>query len=154
MEMTINWLDMLLRLVCTAILSIAVGYSREKLQKPAGIRTHLLVALGSACVMLVSIEMFIKYHGLAPNIDPGRIAGQVITGIGFIGAGTIIRGEGGLVKGLTTAASVWAVAGIGLACGAGFYLLALMVTAVIMLTLFMVNVSLVKAKTKHKYKKD
>lgn len=150
MEMSITWLEMMIRLLTASGLSIVVGYNREKLHKPAGIRTHLLVCLGSACVMLVSIEMFMKYSAIVTNIDPGRIAGQVVTGIGFIGAGTIIRGEGELVKGLTTAASVWAVAGIGLACGAGFYVLAVMVTAIIVMVLLVLNLTLTRSNRKHK----
>ncbi len=152
--MSITWIDMLLRLLLAAGLSMVIGYNREKLRKPAGIRTHLLVALGSACAMLISLEMLMEYSQVASNIDPGRIAGQVITGIGFIGAGTIIRGQDELVKGLTTAASVWAVAGIGLACGAGFYLLAIMVTAVVLASLTIVNILLNYQKKKRLHKKD
>lgn len=151
--MNITWVDMLLRLLMAAGLSMVIGYNREKMRKPAGIRTHLLVALGSACAMLISLELLMQYSK-AGNIDPGRMAGQVITGIGFIGAGTIIRGQDELVKGLTTAASVWAVAGIGLACGAGFYLLAAMVTAVVLVSLALVNIMLNYQRKRRYHKKD
>ncbi len=151
--MNITWVDMLLRLLMAAGLSMVIGYNREKMRKPAGIRTHLLVALGSACAMLISLELLMQYSKVG-NIDPGRMAGQVITGIGFIGAGTIIRGQDELVKGLTTAASVWAVAGIGLACGAGFYLLAAMVTAVVLVSLALVNIMLNYQRKRRYHKKD
>lgn len=123
---SLAWWEMLLRLLMALVLGIVVGLNREKARKPAGVKTLSLVCLGSALVMLVSIELFILFKGPSNNIDPGRIAAQVVTGVGFLGAGSIIHAEGGLVSGLTTAASIWAVAGIGLACGAGLYLLAAM----------------------------
>jgi putative Mg2+ transporter-C (MgtC) family protein len=121
---TLTWWEMLLRLSLAVVFGGALGWNREYAQKPAGMRTHILVCMGSALAMIVSIYMFLKFP--RTGADPGRIASQVVTGIGFLGAGAIIHTEGGLVRGLTTAATIWAAAGIGLACGAGMYLLALM----------------------------
>ncbi len=118
------WGEMLGRLALAVVLGSLIGWNREKAQKPAGMKTHMLVCLGSALIMMVSVDIFLRYVGQSHSIDPGRIAAQVVTGIGFLGAGTIIHAEGGLVHGLTTAASIWTTAGIGLACGAGFYFLA------------------------------
>jgi putative Mg2+ transporter-C (MgtC) family protein len=115
-------INIALQLLASAGLGGMVGYLREKEGKAAGLRTHMLVCLGSALLMVLS--MFMAKSGG----DPGRIASQVVTGIGFLGAGTIIRGEGGGVHGLTTAASVWVVAAIGLAVGAGYYIPALVTT--------------------------
>jgi putative Mg2+ transporter-C (MgtC) family protein len=130
------WWESFLRLLTAVVLSVAIGWERERAHKPAGVRTHLLVGLGSALFMIVSLEVFSLFHGRG---DPGRIAAQVVSGIGFIGAGTIIHGEEGLVRGLTTAASVWAVAGVGLACGAGFYVLAAMTTGLLLGSVYMIN---------------
>ena len=100
--------QMLLAMVCGGI----IGFQRQTYERPAGFRTHILVCLGSTIFMLVSIM------AAGGSTDTGRIAAQVASGIGFLGAGTIIK-QGSLVRGLTTAASLWAVAGIGLAIGAG-----------------------------------
>src|SRR5262245_1430154 len=102
-----------LRLVLAVLLSGVVGWVRELLAKPAGFRTHILVGIGSALVMLVSIFMVDLYPDLK-TVDPTRIAAQVVVGIGFLGAGTILRSREGIVSGLTTAASLWVVSGIGL----------------------------------------
>lgn len=99
---------------------------RESVKRPAGFRTHILVCTGSALTMMVSLYMFDLFYGKI-NADPGRIAAQVISGIGFLGAGTIIR-DGASVRGLTTAASLWTIAAIGLAVGSGFYLGAALTT--------------------------
>ena len=114
-----NHLDIFLRLAIAAALGAIIGIEREYFGKAAGFRTHALVATASSLMMLVSIQIFEVYKGVVP-VDPGRIAAQVVSGIGFIGAGAIIR-SGASVKGITTAASLWAVSGIGLACGMGFY---------------------------------
>lgn len=103
---------MLLRLGAAFILGGAVGLERESAQRPAGFRTHTLVSVGAALVMVLSESI--------AGADPARLAAQVVSGIGFLGAGTILR-EGPTVRGLTTAASLWVVAAIGLACGAGFF---------------------------------
>jgi len=106
----------ILKLFIATALAAVVGYEREVYRKPAGIRTMMLVGLGSCLFMVISAE---AVKGV-PGADPGRIAAQVVTGIGFLGAGTIIR-AGGSVVGLTTAASIWLVAAVGLAVGAGLY---------------------------------
>jgi len=110
--------DALLRLVAGGGLGALVGLEREITDHRAGMRTHLLVALGACLFTLISAYAFVR-NG-QPAADPTRIAAQVVTGIGFLGAGAIIR-DGLTVRGLTTAASLWVVAGIGMACGAGWY---------------------------------
>lgn len=136
---SLPWWEMLLRLFLALLLGVLVGLNREKARKPAGVKTLSLVCLGSALVMLVSIDLFFMFNGPDNNIDPGRIAAQVVTGVGFLGAGSIIHAQGGLVSGLTTAASIWAVAGIGLACGAGLYALAAMATLLAVGSLMVLN---------------
>src|SRR5690554_77862 len=103
--------------------------------RPAGFRTHILVSVGSSLIMIISAYAF---GGTAAGYDPGRIAAQVVSGIGFLGAGTIMR-EGANVRGLTTAASLWTVAGIGLAVGSGFYFAAIVATILVVLTLVLLN---------------
>lgn len=104
------------QLVLAGFFGGAIGFVRERERKAAGLRTHTLVCVGAALFMMVSILMSEKF----PGADAGRIAAQVVTGIGFIGAGAILR-SGGNVRGLTTAASVWISAAIGLSVGSGFY---------------------------------
>lgn len=117
---------MLLRLGAAFILGGAVGLERESAQRPAGFRTHTLVSVGAALVMVLSESI--------AGADPARLAAQVVSGIGFLGAGTILR-EGPTVRGLTTAASLWVVAAIGLACGAGFFKGAGLAAALVMIAL-------------------
>lgn len=119
-----------MRLILAVVLGGLVGYQREASDRPAGFRTHILVALGSALFTLISAFPF---DGLEAS-DPTRIAAQVVTGIGFLGAGTIIRREN-IVIGLTTAASLWAVAAVGMAAGIGYYSAAVSGTALILITL-------------------
>ncbi|MFQ5948410.1 MAG: MgtC/SapB family protein [Acidimicrobiia bacterium] len=126
--MSISLLEAFGRLAVAALLSGVVGFEREAAHKAAGLRTHMLVGLGAALFGLLSLEGFD-----AP--DPSRIAAQVVTGIGFLGAGAIFR-EGALVRGLTTAAGLWAVAAIGLTAGAGLLALATVATAVAVLLLY------------------
>lgn len=121
------------KLSAAVIFSGFIGYEREHSHRPAGFRTHILVAVGAALVMMTSKFVFVEYQGLT-SFDPTRLGAQVISGIGFLGAGTILR-EGFSVKGLTTAASLWAVSCIGLAVGAGYYIGAFVATIVIYLTL-------------------
>lgn len=109
------------RLALALLLGGLIGVEREHSNRPAGLRTHVLVTMGSALVMMVSVDMWVVFSARgATNVDPGRIAAQVVSGIGFLGAGTILR-EGITIRGLTTAASLWVAAGIGLAVGAGYY---------------------------------
>lgn len=126
-------LDAVFKMALAVLFSGVIGYEREHSHRPAGFRTHILVAVGSALVMMTSGYVFNEYAGLG-TFDPTRLGAQVISGIGFLGAGTILR-EGFSVKGLTTAASLWAVSCIGLAVGAGYYVGALISTVVIYLTL-------------------
>lgn len=116
-------MQVILRLVCSVILGGFIGLERQVHRRSAGLRTHILVCLGSSLIMLTSLYLFDIYKSQVP-LDPGRIAAGVITGIGFLGAGAIIREREG-IKGLTTAASLWVVAAIGLAAGCGFYSAAL-----------------------------
>ncbi|HOX09987.1 MAG TPA: MgtC/SapB family protein [Candidatus Omnitrophota bacterium] len=129
--------EMILRLCIAALLSGLIGYEREIHERPAGFRTHILVGVGSTLIMLTSMHIFDIYKGVAVP-DPGRIAAQVVSGIGFLGAGTIIRFKAS-VRGLTTAASLWTVAGIGLAVGAGLFVPAAATTAIVLAALFFLN---------------
>lgn len=122
------------RLLCALILGLIVGLEREYTHRPAGMRTHILVALGSCIVMLTSQMIFAQYYPYGATPDPARLSAQVIAGVGFLGAGTILR-DGANVKGLTTAASLWGVACLGLAVGGGYYMIALIGTILVILTL-------------------
>jgi len=126
--------QIILRLTLSVVLSGLIGLERQIHRRNAGLRTHILVCLGSCLIMLTSLYVFDIYNNKA-QLDPARIAAGVITGIGFLGAGTIIREREG-VKGLTTAASLWVVAGIGLAVGCGFCMAALYTTALSLIVLF------------------
>ncbi|MBU4376074.1 MAG: MgtC/SapB family protein [Candidatus Omnitrophica bacterium] len=128
-----DW-QMIMRLVMSVLLCGAIGLEREVRGRSAGLRTHILVGLSSCLLMIISIFVAQSF-GEAHMFDPGRIAAGVVTGMGFLGAGTIIR-YGESIKGLTTAASLWAVTAVGLAVGAGFYLAAYVSTALILITLF------------------
>jgi len=125
--------DIGLKLVLSCIFGGIIGYERQSRNKSAGLRTHILVALGSCLVMVTGTNLFQNFHGVV-NIDPGRLAAQVVSGIGFLGAGTILR-EGLTVQGLTTAASLWVVAGVGLAIGAGYLVSAGVTTSLAFITL-------------------
>ena len=125
-----------LRLAIAFLLGGIIGIEREMRNQPAGFRTHAILAVGSALVMIISFEGSQIYGPLTS--DPMRIAAQVVSGIGFLGAGAILR-IGVSVKGLTTAASLWTTAAVGLACGAGFYEAAFLTTALLMLALFILG---------------
>lgn len=125
--------EMIFKLALACILGALIGLERESLNRPAGLRTYTLVSVGSALAMIVSIDIYLLYHHTV-QADPGRIAAQVVSGIGFLGAGTIMR-EGATVRGLTTAAGLWVVACIGLAVGAGLYIPAIATTLLILFVL-------------------
>ncbi len=125
--------EILLRLLVSIVLSGIIGIERESIKKPAGFRTHILVCVGSTLVMLISIYIF-EIYKFETTLQPDRLGAQVISGIGFLGAGTIIK-EGSTIKGLTTAAGLWAMAAIGLAVGAGFYTGAIITTILVLFTL-------------------
>ncbi len=128
-----------IKLLVAAFAGAAVGFEREKSGRPAGLRTHLLVSVGSCLVMVVSEAFFLKYSYLtadsAIRIDPARTAAQIVSGIGFLGAGVIIK-EGLSVRGLTTAASLWVVAGLGMAFGMGLFFPGFFATGIVVFSLF------------------
>ncbi len=127
---SLGWDDTLLRLAIAALLGGAIGLERELDEKAAGLRTHMLVAGGSALFTLVSAYGFSAFVGHGKiSYDPSRIAAQIVTGIGFLGAGVIFR-QGFTIRGLTTAASLWLVAAIGMAAGAGYWAGAVLATVV------------------------
>jgi putative Mg2+ transporter-C (MgtC) family protein len=119
-------LEMVLRLLLAAALGAIIGYQREKAGKQAGMRTHVLISTGAALISLVSI------YGFGAGSDPSRVAAGVVVGVGFLGAGVILHRQGGIVAGLTTAATIWVMAGIGLAAGAGLYIVAAVTAAIVL----------------------
>jgi putative Mg2+ transporter-C (MgtC) family protein len=148
----IDPLDITVRLFLALFLGGLVGLEREMSSRAAGLRTHILVCVGSTLVMLLSIYGFSEFVN-EPNVrlDPSRLAAQVISGIGFLGAGTILF-NGRSITGLTTAASLWVVAGIGLAIGAGFYYAAILSCFMVLVSLWILNKVELKyfgAKRKH-----
>ncbi|GIP35456.1 MgtC/SapB family protein [Paenibacillus sp. J2TS4] len=132
--------DLTLRLILALFLGGLIGLEREKNNHPAGLRTHILVCVGSALLMLLSMYGFSAFVDEGNvRLDPARLAAQVIPGIGFLGAGTIIR-NGFSVMGLTTAASLWVAAAIGLSVGAGFYYASFLSTALVLISLWTLNI--------------
>lgn len=133
--LTISHFELVFRLIMAALLGSVIGFERERLNWAAGLRTHMLVCVGASLIMLVSIFGFSDILGQKDvALDPSRVAAQVVSGIGFLGAGSILlRGE--VVRGLTTAASLWSVAGIGLATGGGMYVAAVSATVIILIIL-------------------
>ncbi len=131
--MEIIWEDVV-KLVLTAGLAVLIGYDREKRNKAAGVRTNMIVAIISCLIMILSIRIAGSDLGLKNNADPARLAAQVISGIGFLGAGTIIK-QKDKIEGLTTAASLWGVAGLGLAVGYGLYSIAIAAALIIFIGL-------------------
>ncbi|MGI6621021.1 MAG: MgtC/SapB family protein [Bacillota bacterium] len=125
--------SVVLRLLLAMFLGGVIGLERELVNRPAGFRTHTLVCLGSALIMVISEALFQRYHHLA-NLDPARLGAAVVSGIGFLGAGTIMK-DGHRIEGLTTAASLWVVGCIGLAIGAGLYAGGIVAFALVSVTL-------------------
>lgn len=134
--------DVAIRLLLAMIASSLIGYEREKTKHSAGMRTHMLVGLGATLITLVSMDVFPE--------DPARVAAGIVTGIGFLGAGTIFRDKNN-VRGLTTAASIWAVAGVGLALGAGALFIAAVATAAMLITLEFGRLQAIILGKKRKY---
>lgn len=134
--------DLAVRMLVASVLGAAIGFERELHDHPAGMRTHLLVALGSAIFTLLSIHGFagvLGTGGAAPApVDPTRIAAQVVSGIGFLGAGAILK-YGTSIRGLTTAASLWTTAAVGMAAGAGQWLVAIIGTGIVVFSLWPLN---------------
>lgn len=133
-------LHITLRLLLAIVLGGLIGFEREQNSHAAGFRTHILVCLGSALIMLLSVYGFSAFVD-EPNVrvDPARLAAQVISGIGFLGAGTILR-NGMSISGLTTAASLWVVAAIGLSVGAGFYFASVLACIMVLISLWVLNI--------------
>ncbi|MBN1987629.1 MAG: MgtC/SapB family protein [Prolixibacteraceae bacterium] len=133
----ITWQVALVRILASFFIGTLVGIERETHDQPAGLRTHILISIGATVVMLISIfipQTFTNFQ----NGDPGRIAAQVVSGIGFLGAGAILK-FGADVKGLTTAASIWAMAALGLAIGAGMFVIGFIGVVVILFALTVMN---------------
>ncbi len=122
-------LDLAWRLIAAAFMGAVIGIERERHEHPAGIRTHMLVSIGSAAFTVLSIYSF------GQGSDPGRVAAQIVTGIGFLGAGSILKASG-TIHGLTTAASLWVVAAVGMAAGAGAWGVAIATTIIVLISLW------------------
>jgi putative Mg2+ transporter-C (MgtC) family protein len=131
--------EVILRIVIGAVLGALIGLERERQGQPAGLRTHIILVIGATLAMTLSINLAMQFQPLAPNGDPARLAAQVIVGIGFLGAGAIMR-YGVSVKGLTTATSMWTMAIVGLAVGAGYYWVGAGITVMILVVLNILNV--------------
>lgn len=133
-----HW-ELITRLLIAALLGSFIGFEREYFHKAAGLRTHMIVCLGSCLFMIVSMFGFKDLDGVAGvGLDPSRVAAQVVSGIGFLGAGAILL-RGKFVAGITTAASIWTVAAIGLAVGGGLYIESIAATVIIMIILVAVG---------------
>ena len=132
---------MLMRLLFAALLGGLIGWERERRNKQAGLKTHLLVAVGSTKIMLTSIYGIDSALINHPNarFDPARLAAQVVSGIGFLGAGAILRRSNHIISGLTTAATLWVAAAIGLSVGSGFYWPAIITTAIVLVSTLVLN---------------
>lgn len=136
--MITEW-DILIRLIIAAGLGAVIGYERERSNQPAGLRTHIILSVGAALAMTLSINIAFQFGPLVPNGDPARLAAQVVSGIGFLGAGAILR-YGTSIKGLTTASSLWTLAVVGLVVGAGYYIAAVGATLILLGVLFILSI--------------
>lgn len=136
----ISWLEILIRLTLAGFFGALIGLERERKDWAAGMRTHMMVSVGSCLIMIVSAFGFSDILGTEHvALDPSRVAAQVVSGIGFIGAGTILFLKQGAVRGLTTAAGLWTVAAIGLATGGGLYFAASVTTIIALIILWMLK---------------
>jgi putative Mg2+ transporter-C (MgtC) family protein len=139
----LGWAEILLRVGLAAVLGGAIGFERELREREAGLRTHMLVSVGAALFTLVSAYAWTDWRFSTEDglvFDPTRIAAQIVTGIGFLGAGAIIR-QGLSVRGLTTAATLWVVAAIGMAAGAGYYAAAVITTVLVLISLWPLRIA-------------
>lgn len=127
------YIEIFIKLLLAVAVGALIGSEREHKKRPAGFRTNILVCLGATLVQIINIDIINNYRGIS-NIDPGRLGAQVISGIGFLGAGTILK-EGASIKGLTTAATLWVVACIGIAIGNGSYIPGLFAALLVYITL-------------------
>jgi putative Mg2+ transporter-C (MgtC) family protein len=146
MNLTISIMDAIVRMFLAAVLGAVVGWERESKNKPAGLRTHMLVSVGSASFTLLIFEMHSSLKELGQVGDPLRIIEAIVGGIGFLGAGTIIQSRGS-VEGITTAASIWVVGAVGVACGTGNYTIALITVVFAFLILSIMHVITPRLKT-------
>jgi len=134
----ISDIEIIIRLLIAALLGFVIGFERERHDQPAGLRTHMILVTGSALAMTLSINLAIQLRPLVLNGDPARLAAQVVSGIGFLGAGAILR-FGTSIKGLTTATSLWTMAIVGLTIGAGQYVAGIAATVLLLITLTLLN---------------
>jgi len=135
----ISEIQIILRILVAAVLGALVGFERERQDQPAGLRTHMILVIGATLAMVLSVNLGYLYARPGTPADPARLAAQVISGIGFLGAGAILR-YGFNVKGLTTATSLWTMAIVGMAVGAGYYLVGVITTALMLLVLTVLNI--------------
>ena len=152
MAINTDLLMMMLQISLAALLGMVIGFEREKMGKPAGLRTYMLVSMGSALFTLMSVNGFGEFIG-STSYDPSRIIGQIIVGVGFLGAGIIFFTKTE-VRGLTTAAAVWVSSAIGISVGLRFYAIAIYVTILTVLILWAVRVLEAKIGTKPEGKSD
>ena len=131
--------EIVVRLAIASLLGMIVGFERERQNQPAGLRTHTILTIGSCLAMTISINLAMQFTPLVPNGDPARLAAQVVSGIGFLGAGAILR-YGTSVKGLTTATSLWTTAMVGLAIGAGHFFSGIATTGMLLVILVLLNI--------------
>ncbi len=134
----ISEVQIILRVLVGAVLGAAVGLERERQDQPAGLRTHMILVIGATLAMVLSVNLGFLYARPGTPADPARLAAQVISGIGFLGAGAILR-YGFTVKGLTTATSLWTMAIVGMTVGAGYYLIGVFTTALMLVVLALLN---------------
>lgn len=130
--------EIIIRILIAAAMGALVGFERERHNQPAGLRTHIVLVVGAALAMTLSIDLAVRYAPLITG-DPARLAAQVVSGIGFLGAGAILR-YGVNIRGLTTAASLWTMAVVGLAVGAGMYLVSIAATLLLLVILWLVDI--------------